>query len=336
VKNTGSTFPNASSGEILDDELETESVMLDDLDDDTVEESPRIVNKPFKIPLANKPQDKHQRQILLSPETQASSAFSTEKRQEFPVMEEWSARLHQNFPDDQSGFSSEDTERALDFERRKKEANIAHRRQLQQTRQQFLLSPASSQPTSKSPHKNRYLAARATLSEYSQQSQSDPPEKVKSTSNDESIMKENDPRIYLMRHQSELQNSRANNATKKLKRIPTNRLPLENTPKEFDVHNLGVKLDTPLLQLTTQCEFVAEVDCYVYPRNKGTTYSPFDPLDEPDLPEICTVWEATVVNLVKQQYRLKEADIYDAAGGSDEAVIEKVDIYDAITTKLSS
>jgi DNA mismatch repair ATPase MutL len=331
VKNTGSTLSNTSSGEILDDDSETESVMLDDLDDEVIEKSSRIANKPFKLPLSNKSQDKRQRQLLPSPDTEPSNVQS-EKRQEFPVMEEWSARLHQNFPDDQSVFSSQDTERALDFERRKKEVNTAHRKQL---RQQYLASPASSQPTSKSPYKNRYLAARATLSEYSQQSQSGPPQKVHSTSNDESAMKENDPRTYFIRHKSELE-ARANDATK-FKRIPTNRLPLEIIPKGFDVHDLEVKLDISLLQLTHHCKYFAEIDHYVSCSDDGATKcSPFDPVHEPDLADICKIWENSVAQLVKEKYRLLEVDLYDAAGGSDEASVEKIDIYGAIKSKSSN
>ncbi|KAF3391078.1 hypothetical protein DPV78_011099 [Talaromyces pinophilus] len=330
VKNTGSTLSNTSRGEALDDESETESIMLDDLDNDDIEDSPRRVNKPFKLPLANKPQNKRRRQLLLSPDTEPSNVQS-EKRQEFPVMEEWSARLHENFLDDQSVFSSQDTERALDFERRKKEANIAHRKQL---RQQYLASPAGSLPTSNSPHKNRYLAARATLSEHIQQSQSGP-QKVQTTSSDVSTMQENDPRTYLMRHQSELQN-RANDVTKKLKRMPTNRLPLENVPNGFDVHNLGVKLDISFPQLTCHYKYLAEIDHYVSCRDVGIEYSPFDPVNEPDLAGICKNWENAIDELVKQKYRLKEVDLYDPAGGSDEAFIEHIDIFGAITSKISN
>lgn len=330
VKSTGSSLSNTSPGETIDDESETESVMLDDLDNDDIEGSPRMVNEPFKLPVANKPKDKRQGQLLLSSDTEPSNVQS-EKRQEFPVMEEWSARLHQNFPDDQSVFSSQDTERALDFERRKREANIAHRKQL---RQQYLASPANSQPTSNSPHKNRYLAARATLSEHSQQSQLGP-QKVQTTSSDVSTMQENDPRTYLMRHQSELQN-RANDVTKKLKRMPTNRLPLENIPKGFDVHNLGVKLDISLPQLTRHCKSLAEIDHFVSYRDVGTEYSPFDHVNEPDLAGICKIWENAIAQLVKQRYHLKEVDLYDAAGGSDEAIVENIDILGAITSKTSN
>lgn len=166
VRNSGSTLSNISPAEAIDDESEIESVMLDDLDD-IIEDTSRIPNKPSKLPLTNKSKDKHQ--LVLSPDTDPSD-LQLEKRQEFPVMEEWSARLHRSLSDDQSVFSSQDTEKALDFERRKKEANIAHRKQL---RQQYLARQADSQRTLNSPHNNRYLAARATLSEYSQQSQLD-------------------------------------------------------------------------------------------------------------------------------------------------------------------
>ncbi|EED13355.1 DNA mismatch repair protein, putative [Talaromyces stipitatus ATCC 10500] len=329
IKNTGPRLPNRSPGETLDDDLETESVMLDNLHNQTTEKSPRITNKPFKVPLPNHSNKSQSRQPLLSPGAEPISAES-ERRQEFPVMEEWSARLHQNFPDDQSVFSSQDTERALDFERRKKAANLARRQQLLKSRQTYLASPASSQPAANSPHTNRYLAARVTHLQYSQESQSSQLQKVQSTSSD-GFMKENDPRKYLMQHQSELRSSRANDATKKQKPIPTSRFPLENIPKGFDMHNLGMRLNISLPLLTKQCSFMAGVDCFV--SHKGE-YSPFGP-DEPNLPEICKIWEVTIAKLIKEKYRLKEVDLYDAAGGSDEAFTEGIDIYTAIQSNLS-
>lgn len=327
-KITGSTLPNASPGDIANEDSGTESVMLDDLDDDNSEHSSRVANKPLKLPLPSNSNRNQQSQLLLSPNPEPSDVQS-EKRQEFPVMEEWSARLHQDFLGDQSAFSSQDTERALDFERRKKEANIAHRRQL---RHEHLASPTSSQPASNSPHKNRYLAARAALSDYSRQSQTGQPQKVRSNSSIASTMQENDPRTYMMRHESDL-GARGSDASK-LKRIPTNRLPLENIPKEFDVHNLGAKFGTSVVQLKKNCKYLTGIDHYVSGKDRDMKYSPFDPVDEPNLPEMCKIWERVIAQSVKEKYRTKEVDLYDAAGGSDEAIIERIDIYGAIKLKL--
>ncbi|KAJ6159616.1 hypothetical protein N7497_004153 [Penicillium chrysogenum] len=74
----------------------------------------------------------------------------------FPVLERWAARLHE----DVSQEEPSDLEKALDFERRKKEA-------IQNSRTRFKTKdkPSSSQsaPVSHSPHRSRYLAAKAAL-----------------------------------------------------------------------------------------------------------------------------------------------------------------------------
>lgn len=339
VKNTGSTPSQTIHREHPDEQLETGSVMLDDLDnDDTMEQSSTFVNG------SRGPQGSVDpaQQLLLSPRAELDNTHSTDQRQEFPVMEEWSSRLHRASPDcDQSVdevLSSDETEKALDFERRKREANIAHRQQRLKDRQRYLSTPTSSQPTSKSPHHNRYLAARANLLLYSQQSHPGTQDrKARTSPNKELSMKENDPRVYLMRHQSELQSSRTNDAKNKPKRIPTNRLPLEKIPNGFDLHSFGLNLSMPSSSalLVEQCKRLAEVDFYISGQSEDTGYHPFDPLDNPDLPEVCKFWESTIVELIKENYHLKEVELHGAANGSDEARVDKIDVYAAIQSTKS-
>lgn len=337
VKNTGSTSSQLIHRKHPDEQFETGSVMLDDLDTDDLVEQPSSSVNESRDPLGLV--DSGQ-QLLLSPRAELDNSHSTNKRQEFPVMEEWSSRLHRASPiRDQSQnevASSDETERALDFERRKREANLAHRQQILKDRQKYLNIPTSGQPPSKSPHHNRYLAARAALLQYSQQSQPGTQDgDSRLPPNEGPSMKENDPRVYLMRHQSELKSSRGNDAKSKSKRIPTNRLPLEKIPSGFDLHNFGLNLDIPSSKLLAeQCKHIAEVDFYIPGQNEDTEYHPFEP-HNPDLPEICKLWESTVAKLIKENYRLKEVELYDADSGSDEARIEKLDIYAAIHSTMS-
>jgi DNA mismatch repair protein, C-terminal domain len=333
MNNNGPTLRIEQVGDVM----ETESVMLDDFDtDDLDEHSPGTVNRPFRVPLPH--------------ERRESSNQSPEKSQGFSVMEEWFSQPHQASSISERSptaiSNSQETERALDFERRKREANIAHRQQLQD-RQRYLTTPASSQSTSKSPHKNRYLAAKAVLSQHNQQNQPLHQQKVPFSSSDQVLtddvsMTESDPRAYLLRHQSELQKessiSQANGVSEKaIKRIPTHRLPLEKIPNGYDIHNLGLILNVPPLQdMAEKCKYLAGIDFYVSGKNTDMEFLSFNPVRNPNLPETCKAWEATIARLINENYCLKDVDLYDAAGGPDDALIEHIDIYAAINEMEST
>lgn len=315
-----------------------ESVMLDDLDTDDVFEPPsKIINKPFKLPLSaggrsSKAPELFTRQ-LSTPDEAASDTERPERRQEFPVMEEWSSRLHQPSPDlsqSQNQISdSQEAEMALDFERRKREANLARRKQLQFQNGQLSLTPASSQ--SKSPHQNRYLAARVALSTSTQnQSQIDllPPDNESSLTS-EPRLADSDPRAYLMRVNFELEELRSTSGEpRKAKRTLTKRLPFEKIPDGCDNHSLALQLCLPSApDLSRECRSIAAVDTYA---SSGKELGAFTQPEDPDLAETCKTWEDTISHLVKEKYRLRDVDLYGAEGGSDEACLGDVDIYAAI------
>lgn len=317
-----------------------ESVMLDDLDTDDVFEAPsKIINKPFKLPLStggrsSKAPELFARQ-LSTPDEAPSDNERHEKRQEFPVMEEWSSRLHQPSPDfTQSQIpDSQETEMALDFERRKREATIARRKQLQNG--QLSLTPASSQ--ARSPHQNRYLAARAALSTSTQkQGQINllPPGNDSSL-NSEARLPDSDPRAYLMRVNLELEESRSTSGEpRKAKRKLTNRLPFEKIPDGWDNHSLALHLCFPSGSgLSQECRSITAVDTYA---SSGKEIGAFTLSEESSLAEICKTWEDKICRLVKEKYRLRDVDLYGAEGGSDEACLADVDIYAAIQTSSFS
>ncbi|KAH8692119.1 putative DNA mismatch repair protein [Talaromyces proteolyticus] len=314
-----------------------ESVMLDDLDaDDVFETRTKLINKAFKPPVPSGGRSSRAPELFSSqistPDDGLADIERRDKQQEFPVMEDWSSRLHQPSPvidHTQSQISdSQETEYALDFERRKREANLARRRQLQ-SGQLSLTTPASSQSVSKSPHQNRYLAARAALSTSTQGQADLLPVDEPSLQTNEPQMSDSDPRAYLMR---ELERTTSGETTKK-KRAFTNRLPLERIPNGFDSHELSLELSLPssITAFAKECKPVMTIDEYAI---SGKEYRPFSRPDNQGLAEICKTWEATLSSLVKSKYRLRDVDLYGSDDGSEDARLEGIDIYAAIQRLL--
>ncbi|EKV04519.1 DNA mismatch repair protein, putative [Penicillium digitatum PHI26] len=108
--------------------------------------------------------------------------------QGFPVLDRWAAQLHESVSHEEPS----DLEKALDFERRKKEA-------IQNSRTRFKMNekPSSSQSAlaSHSPHRSRYLAAKAALTS----SQTSIDEPISATK-----LSPHDPRAYLIRQARDL------------------------------------------------------------------------------------------------------------------------------------
>ncbi|PYH41249.1 putative DNA mismatch repair protein [Aspergillus saccharolyticus JOP 1030-1] len=146
-----------------------------------------------------------------------------------PVLERWSTRLHQLSKD-----SHKELEKALDFERRKRDAIQERRKQLQN-------SHVASNP--RSPHLNRYLNARAALSSdaaihgllITELEQKQKP-----------ALSPHDPRSYLIRYHAQ---NAASDGRSKLKRISTNKLPFESISEECALYDTGITVSTDLSQL---------------------------------------------------------------------------------------
>jgi hypothetical protein len=139
----------------------------------------------------------------------------------FPVLENWAASIHEGF----TPKSSFELEKALDFERRKREANQRHRTRSGQS------TARTTALTSNSPHRNRYLAAKAALAADS--AGIDPPS---------TTLPHGDPRAYLI----SLQTNRLSNDVSEdpgiVQRSRTSRLPLERIPEGLDLHNICLPL----------------------------------------------------------------------------------------------
>lgn len=182
----------------------------------------------------------------------------TNRRQELPVLEKWSARLHRS-----EIQQNPDLEQALDFEHRKREAILKRREEMRSC-----IAPSSS---AKSPHHRRYMSARAALSNTADQSQIS----VASEMPPKSALNPYDARAYLIR-QNDQQGSSSDG---KARRIQTSKLPLEKVPEDQNLYDICLMLplhDTVLSNtvsenmkhdLYTQCGTEAEAFSASYPES---------------------------------------------------------------------
>lgn len=182
----------------------------------------------------------------------------TNRRQEMPVLERWSASLHQLETDE-----NPDLEQALDFEHRKREAMLKRR---EETRNNIL--PSSS---AKSPHHSRYISARAALNNNGDQSQ----DAISSELPPRSTLNPLDPRAYFMRQSDQ----HVSSSDGKARRAQTSKLPLEKIPEDQNLYDVCLLLplhdgllsntmsENMKCDLYTQCGTEAEAFSAPYPEN---------------------------------------------------------------------
>jgi hypothetical protein len=142
----------------------------------------------------------------------------------FPVLENWAASIHEGFTPE----SSYELEKALDFERRKREANQRHRTRSGQ------LNAGTRAPTTNSPHRNRYLAAKAALTADSPGI--DPPSAT--------ALPQSDPRAYLISLQTDRLSRDVSEDPGRVRRTRTSKLPFERIPEGLDLHNICLPMKT--------------------------------------------------------------------------------------------
>lgn len=244
------------------------------------------VNKPFKIPITRKSASSD---VYSSQLEDPHPAESNERRQESPVLERWSSRLHQ--------LPSQEMEDALDFERRKRAAILSRREQMRSGKDSR--APSSSQLSSNSPHQNRYLAARAALTAGTNASTAQADDSPAEAEPGPSLDR-NDPRAYFMRHQEETE--QASGTGLKINRVHTGRLPLEKIPDGFDTHELALRWPAPLDLLSESYRRARLVDSYT---QSGTG---FDAFAEADLASVSKTWEARLAGLIRRKYRARDGD----------------------------
>ncbi|KAE8371872.1 DNA mismatch repair protein [Aspergillus bertholletiae] len=211
-----------------------------------------------------------------------------ERRQEFPVLEQWSSRLHslaKNAP-------KSDLEAALDFEHRKKEAI--------QRRREIIKGHSQPSASTNSPHLSRYLAARATLRPKTNDSTHYLNSITPSDVTTKQILSPHDPRSYLMRYRDA---NRQEEVPKdnKARRINTNKLPFEKIPKSHELHDIGINLSATLPVLSTLAGEVFKTDLYT---QCGEQYEAFSACDLPS--DFVMLWTSRLSALLKSKYKAKD------------------------------
>ncbi|KAJ5355146.1 DNA mismatch repair protein C-terminal [Penicillium cataractarum] len=160
----------------------------------------------------------------------------------FPVLENWAASIHEGFTPE----SSAELEKALDFERRKREANQLYRTRSKQ------LNVGARIPSSNSPHRSRYLAAKAALAADS--TGDSPPSAM--------VLPPGDPRSYLISLQANPLSNDSVDAPGMLRRSRTSRLPFERIPEGLDLHNLRLPVKACSLDIHESFNLTARHDHY--------------------------------------------------------------------------
>ncbi|ODM21442.1 hypothetical protein SI65_02286 [Aspergillus cristatus] len=217
------------------------------------------------------------------------AAEIADKRQEFPVMEKWSARLHQL-----SGPPSDpELEQALDFERRKKEAIIQRREEIRNR----LERP----PSTNSPHHSRYLAARASLNSRPNEQQSQLPFTLE-YSVSKSTLSPFDPRAYLIRQNAVPQEPPKDGKTR---RIQTSKLPFEKIPDGHDLHDVCLIMPVDVSELTSSIKEHLTHDLYT---QYGDDFDAFTE-SESEGPYPVDVWKYRLSDLVNKNYETKESGV---------------------------
>jgi hypothetical protein len=223
------------------------------------------------------PEDTHHRPDDHIPE-------SIDSGRGLPVLERWAAQLHQGVSHEELS----DLEKALDFERRKKEAIQNSRARFKQSDKPSTSRPA---PVSHSPHRSRYLAAKSALTS-SQPSVGEP---VPTTT-----LSPHDPRTYLICQEIGHSTDEPSTNDGKVRKLPTNRLPFERIPDGCELYDLGLTYSVDLSSSSNSFKRNMPEDLYSESNRNSTAFSAADL-------EICSpFWNERLMLIMKQQYKNKD------------------------------
>ncbi|GKZ21369.1 ATP-binding mismatch repair protein [Aspergillus brasiliensis] len=206
------------------------------------------------------------------------STIDTEPRERnAPELERSSATLRQLTENNHHELG-----RALDFENRKREAILKRREQLR----------SRNPTTTNSPHLSRYLAAKAALHKQPDADRGDEP-------TGKPVLSPHDPRSYLMRYNVQGQNE---DGIARIRRINTNKLPLENIPDGCELYNLGLTQQANLSLISTTCEHITKTDLYT---RCGDQFEAFN-LSHKDTDPMLDLWRNRLTSLLQSNYRTEE------------------------------
>lgn len=203
----------------------------------------------------------------------------------YPVLEHWAASLKDGF----NAEGSSGLEWAMDFERRKKEANQRHR--TRPTLNQQSSEPSSQQripQASQGPHQNRFLAAKAALDV-------DRPFAPAVTSNPAIPL--HDPRAYLMLHESSKKSKNRLQEGKISRRHHSSSLPFERIPDGHDLHDVCLSVSTDLPSISNFFELATSHDSYI---NGGKDALSFH---DPTIDTLVPIWTRRLQSIIARQYK---------------------------------
>ncbi|OOQ84138.1 hypothetical protein PEBR_31501 [Penicillium brasilianum] len=207
-------------------------------------------------------------------------ARSMDSGRGFPVLENWAASIHEGFTPE----SSSELEKALDFERRKREVN-----QLYRTRSK-MSNNGTRVPSSNSPHHNRYLAAKAALTT----------DKTGVDRPPAAALAAGDPRAYLMSlNANQLSNDSVDDPGT-LRRSRTSRLPLERIPQGLDLHNLRLPMKTSSSDILESFNSMARHDDYSGGRDEPKS------LLLSDVTALVPCWNEKLSTIISKSYKTNE------------------------------
>lgn len=208
----------------------------------------------------------------------------THSGKRLPVMEKWSSRLYQS-----SGAPhNAELEKALDFEHRKKEAVLKYR---EEKRNRLETSGSTN-----SPHHSRYLAARASLN-----SQPNKPQSETSPTSEASVSQPTlspfDPRAYLIRQND---NQQQVPKDRKARRIQTGKLPFENIPEGYDLHDVLLTLPLNVSTLSSSIKENLKYDLYTQSGND------FEAFTASGAETSFDIWRYRLWDLINNSYKTRE------------------------------
>lgn len=199
----------------------------------------------------------------------------------YPVLEHWAASLKEGFGTNRSSG----LEWAMDFERRKKEAN--QKRQLDLVSNQSSNQRPDSQ-ASQGPHQNRFQAAKAALA-------TDQP--FASELKSKPGLSPDDPRAYLMIHQDEMSSENQDRGSSKSRRLHTSRMPFEKIPDGDDLHNISLSLPANISPVFRLFELMTSDDSYLNDEKQGGSF------DHPDMDNHIPFWTQRLQSLIDRKYK---------------------------------
>lgn len=216
---------------------------------------------------------------VISPDNQHQGR-SLDSGRGFPVLENWAASIHEGFTLE----SSFELEKALDFERRKREANQRHRTRSRQS------SVRATAPTSNSPHRNRYLAAKAGL--VTDAVGIDPPSAT--------TLAHGDPRAYLISLQTDPLSNGVSEDPGMVRRARTSRLPLEQIPEGLDLHNICLPVKAGPSEIRQLFHITAHGDSYTRCGDESEASL------SSDVTALIPSWNERLSRIVNKSYKMQE------------------------------